>query len=191
MARSKEFDPTEKLVKARDLFWEKGYHVTSMQDLVSEMQVNRRSMYDTYGDKYKLFTESLQSYALETYSEYKLAALGEESPLKAIELIVYKAIARSFEEKKVCMVVKSSFEVAPLDPGVRELLKQLTQRLIFIFEDLILKGQQAGEISLKKDAKRAAQFMVGSFAGLWQMQALFDDREMVEQMAKQNIESLK
>ncbi|MBB6499827.1 TetR/AcrR family transcriptional regulator [Pedobacter cryoconitis] len=191
MARSKEFDPTEKLVKARDLFWEKGYHVTSMQDLVSEMQVNRRSMYDTYGDKYKLFTESLQSYALETYSEYKLAALGEESPLKAIELIVYKAIARSFEEKKVCMVVKSSFEVAPLDPGVRELLKQLTQRLIFIFEDLIIKGQQAGEISLKKDAKRAAQFMVGSFAGLWQMQALFDDREMVEQMAKQNIESLK
>ena len=191
MARNKEFDPTEKLEKARDLFWEKGYHATSMQDLVSQMKVNRGSMYDTYGDKHQLFIESLQNYAKETYSEYKQAAKGEKSPFKAIELIVEKAIQRSFEEEKVCMIVKSSFEMAPLDNDVKEILKQLSNALISIFEDLIEKAKQSGEISTDKNARQSAQFIVGSFAGLWQMQALYNDRTMVEQMAKNTLDSLK
>lgn len=191
MARNKEFDPTEKLEKARDLFWEKGYHATSMQDLVSQMKVNRGSMYDTYGDKHQLFIESLQNYAKETYSEYKQAATGEKSPFKAIELIVKKAIQRSFEEEKVCMIVKSSFEMAPLDNDVKEILKLLSNALISIFEELIEKAQQSGEISTDKNARQSAQFIVGSFAGLWQMQALYNDRIMVEQMAKNTLDSLK
>ena len=191
MARNKEFDPTEKLEKARDLFWEKGYHATSMQDLVSQMKVNRGSMYDTYGDKHQLFIESLQNYARETYAEYKKAATGEKSPFKSIELIVKKAIQRSFEEEKVCMIVKSSFEMAPLDHGVKEILKQLSNALVSIFEELIGKAQQAKEISIDKNARQSAQFLVGSFAGLWQMQALYNDRTMVEQMAKNTLDSLK
>lgn len=191
MARNKEFDPTEKLEKARALFWEKGYHATSMQELVSQMKVNRGSMYTTYGDKHQLFIESLHNYALETYSEYKKAAVGESSPIKAIELIVKKAIARSFEEDKVCMIVKSSFEMAAQDDQVKTLLKQLSNGLITTFQDLIDKAQQVGEIPAAKDSRQLAQFIVGNFAGLWQMQALYDDREMVEQMAKNMLESLK
>ncbi|SHG03406.1 TetR/AcrR family transcriptional regulator [Pedobacter caeni] len=191
MARNKEFDPTEKLEKARDLFWEKGYHATSMQDLVSQMKVNRGSMYDTYGDKHQLFLESLQNYALETYAEYRKAALGEKSAFKAIGLIIKKAIERSFEEDKVCMIVKSSFEMAPLDNEVKEVLKQLSNALISIFEDLISKAQLAAEIPTEKNARQSAQFIVGSFAGLWQMQALYNDREMVMQMAKNTLNILK
>lgn len=191
MARNKEFDPTEKLEKARDLFWEKGYHATSMQDLVSQMKVNRGSMYDTYGDKHQLFIESLQNYARETYSEYKKAAIGEKSPFRSIELIIKKAIQRSFEEEKVCMIVKSSFEMAPLDNNIREILKQLSNALISIFEDLIEKAQQTSEISIDKNARQSARFIVGSFAGLWQMQALYNDRTMVEQMAKNTLDSIK
>lgn len=191
MARNKEFDPTEKLEKARTLFWEKGYHATSMQELVSQMKVNRGSMYTTYGDKHQLFVESLQNYAVETYGEYKKATIGESSPLKSIELMVKKAIARSFEEDKVCMIVKSSFEMAAQDDQVKLLLKQLSNALIATFQDLIEKAQQAAEISADKDARQLAQFIVGNFAGLWQMQALYNDREMVMQMANHMLEILK
>lgn len=190
MARKKEFDPVEKLEIARDVFWEKGYHITSMEDLVTNMQVNRRSMYDTYGDKHKLFIESLCNYALETFEEYKLAAHGENSPLKAIKLILNKAIKRSFEENKVCMIVKTSFEVGALDSDILELLKQLNQKLILIFEDLIVLAQEQNEVGKNKNAKESAQFIVGSLAGLWQMQILYNDLEMVQKMAKRLIESL-
>jgi TetR/AcrR family transcriptional repressor of nem operon len=190
MARKKEFDPVEMLERARDIFWEKGYHITSMEDLVTHMQVNRRSMYDTYGDKHKLFIESLRNYALETYEEYRLAALGENSALKAIKLILNKAIKRSFEQNKVCMIVKTSFEVGALDSDIMELLKQLNLKLILILEDLIIKAQVNNEVNRNKNAKESAQFIVGSLAGLWQMQILYNDIEMIQQMAKRLIESL-
>lgn len=191
MTRIKQFNPVEKLVKARDLFWKKGYHVTSIQDLVDQMQVNRRSMYDTYGDKHELFIQSLESYAIETYGEFNSIVQIEKSPKKAIKDIVAKAIERSFEKEKICMIVKSSFELAPLDQSMRDLLRQHTQRLIVIFENLIIKAQEAGEVSTEKNALQSSQFIVGSFAGFWQMQALFNDRIMVEAMAENVLEILK
>lgn len=49
MARDKDFIPEEKIAKALDVFWEKGYNATSMQDLVEAMQINRSSLYNSFG----------------------------------------------------------------------------------------------------------------------------------------------
>ncbi|MEO6684473.1 MAG: helix-turn-helix domain-containing protein, partial [Dyadobacter sp.] len=76
MARKKEFDPEERMEKARDLFWEKGYNATSMEDLVQTMGLNRGSIYDTYGDKHSLYLQCLGNYAAEKLKEHKEAASG-------------------------------------------------------------------------------------------------------------------
>ena len=44
------------------LFWEKGFHQTSVQELVQEIGINRASLYDTYHDKEGLFKESFNFY---------------------------------------------------------------------------------------------------------------------------------
>lgn len=191
MARNKEFDPSERLATARNLFWKKGYHATSMQDLVSTMKVNRGGLYGTYGDKHQLFMSSLDSYAKETHEAYQSATVGETSPLKSIELIIKKAITRSFEEDKVCMAVKSAFELAPFDQEVKALLIKQFNDQVAVFETLLIKAQQAGEISSEKDAAQLARFIVGSFAGFWQMQNLFNNSQMVQQMSKILIASIK
>ncbi len=77
MARKKEFDPEERMEKARDLFWEKGYNATSMEDLVQTMGLNRGSIYDTYGDKHSLYLQCLGNYAAEKLKEHKEAAFGD------------------------------------------------------------------------------------------------------------------
>ena len=63
MARSKEFDVDEVLLKAMHLFWDQGYENTSMQDLVKGMGIHKRSLYDTFGDKHTLFMKVLDRYA--------------------------------------------------------------------------------------------------------------------------------
>ncbi len=55
MARPKEFVPEEAIEKAMEVFWRKEYEATSVEDLVSAMHINRGSLYDTFGDKRKLF----------------------------------------------------------------------------------------------------------------------------------------
>src|SRR6201995_145682 len=62
MARTKDFDEDEVLLKAMHLFWLKGYNGTSMQDLGDGLGISRSSMYDTFGDKHTLFLRSLENY---------------------------------------------------------------------------------------------------------------------------------
>lgn len=190
MARNKEFNPEEKLERARDLFWEKGYQATSMQDLVSQMKINRGSLYDTYGDKHQLFLESIDNYATKTFAEYKLIAQSEQDPVVAIEKIIRKAIDRSFEQEKLCLIVKSSFEMAPLDEKIKEKLVQLNDRLIIIIEELIAIGQDNGKISTSQNTSDLAYFVVGSLAGLWQMKALYNNKQMLLHMAKNIVKGI-
>src|SRR4051812_20535052 len=62
MARPKEFNPDEAMKEAMEAFWERGYHGTSVSDLLSEMNLNRGSLYGTFGDKKSLFLATLAEY---------------------------------------------------------------------------------------------------------------------------------
>lgn len=183
MARNKEFNPSERLEKARNLFWKNGYHATSMESLVKGMRINRGSMYATYGDKHQLFLDSLYDYAEATFKAYMSAISADESPLNSVKNIVYKAIERTFEEKKACMLVKSSFELAPHDSELKDILHTLNDKLVAIFERLLQEAQAKNEIGIEKNPTLLAQFIVSSFAGFWQMQTLYNDKEQVKRLA--------
>ena len=58
MPRTKQFNEEEILKKAMELFWEKGFHATSIQDLVAHLGINRASLYDTFGGKEELFKKA-------------------------------------------------------------------------------------------------------------------------------------
>ncbi|MCZ4244114.1 TetR/AcrR family transcriptional regulator [Pedobacter sp. HCMS5-2] len=191
MARNKEFDIAERLGKAKDLFWEKGYNATSMHDLVDTMKLNPGSIYGTFGGKHQLFMESLKMYCAQSLVHYENAATKAKSPLDAIKAIIQKAIERAFTEDKACLLVKSSFELAKSDAEAHALLKQESAALISMLEKLIRLAQAADEINPNKDAKTMATFIVVSFAGFWQMQLLFNDETMVRNMSKLLLDSFR
>ncbi len=62
MARKANFDRDEKLLVAMDVFWRKGFANTSISDLTDELNINRFSLYNTYGDKQQLYYEALDTY---------------------------------------------------------------------------------------------------------------------------------
>ncbi|WP_250655364.1 TetR/AcrR family transcriptional regulator [Alkalimarinus coralli] len=74
MARQTAFNPDEKLHLAMQLFWQKGYGQTSMQEIVDTLEINRFSIYNTFGDKQQLFIKSLSHY-LDTVFKNLIAPL--------------------------------------------------------------------------------------------------------------------
>ena len=60
MARTKDFDPNIILDRTIDLFWERGYEKTSVQDLVNHLGIGRGSLYNAFGDKHSLFLAQKQ-----------------------------------------------------------------------------------------------------------------------------------
>ena len=78
MGRQKEFDQEEALIKARNLFWDKGYEKTSLNDLLDVMGIHKKSFYDTFGSKKEIFIDALKNYHDEIYS-VTLSKVNEES----------------------------------------------------------------------------------------------------------------
>ena len=191
MARTKEFDPAERLLRARSLFWEKGYQATSMEDLVQGMGLNRGSIYDTYGDKHALYLQCLKSYVCEAETCYKAMAAEYDSPMEALEQIVYKAAAITVQEQKSCMAVKASFELGNSDAEAYKVLRANADTITRLFATLLVKAQEKGELSGDKDPQLLARFVQSSLSGFWQHFALYHDPAKVRKLVRQLFDLLR
>ena len=109
MARHKEFDREEVLMKAMDVFWEKGYESASMQDLVGAMGIGRASLYDTFGSKHALFTEAMDRYGRWVQTDF-LAALRNPGSPKKVLADFFKGAVDGFTapERRSCLLIKSA-----------------------------------------------------------------------------------
>jgi AcrR family transcriptional regulator len=61
--RPREFEPDQALDRAMGVFWSKGYHAASIDDLTDAMKISRPSMYGTFVDKETLFLKSIDRYS--------------------------------------------------------------------------------------------------------------------------------
>ncbi|WP_051399868.1 TetR/AcrR family transcriptional regulator [Haloechinothrix halophila] len=62
MARPRIQEPAAVLVAARDVFWERGYELTSIGELEERTGASRSSLYHTFGSKRQLFDHAVRSY---------------------------------------------------------------------------------------------------------------------------------
>ena len=109
MARYKEFDPDDVLDKAMDVFWSQGFEATSIQDLVNAMGINRGSIYDTFGNKIRLFNLALSRYQIDAPSQKLLNNADTGNPRKEIEDFFNGLLNRygCSEEKRGCLITNS------------------------------------------------------------------------------------
>src|SRR5260370_42626817 len=70
--RPREFDPVVAIAAAGKVFWDKGYHATSIDDLCKATGLLRGSLYSAFGDKRGMLIA-----AFDRYAEKNLARLAE------------------------------------------------------------------------------------------------------------------
>ena len=63
MVGVRQFDEQEVIALALDVFWRKGLHDATMQDLAAATGVQRGSLYNAYGDKEAIFLRAFDQYA--------------------------------------------------------------------------------------------------------------------------------
>jgi AcrR family transcriptional regulator len=85
MARPRSFDPDEALDLARDVFWRKGFHGTSLDDITAASGLAKPSLYAAFGDKNALFLKVLDRYHASIVANAKRALNEGPSARDAIE----------------------------------------------------------------------------------------------------------
>lgn len=168
MARTKEFDEEQALDKAIEIFWHKGYNGTSAQDLVSHLGISRSSLYDTFGDKQKLFVKSLEKYQKQNQDAITEFFNSSENIKDTLQTIFKQAVTESLEDRitKGCFMVNSTVELAMHNSEIAEVVKNNANKMINIFTDAIKKGQNLRQISDKTDAKVLARFIFNNYSGI-------------------------
>ena len=168
MPRVKLFNEEEILKKSMELFWKKGYHATSIQDMVTHLGINRGSLYDTFGGKKNLFDKSLSLYCSinqEATFEFLKNEKSVKSGLKKLfEIFITDSI--SDRDQKGCFVVNTTTELNPNDIEINKVLLENKNRFEKMFCDLLKLGQDRGEISKDKDIQSIAFLIYTLLSGI-------------------------
>ncbi|MRN53491.1 TetR/AcrR family transcriptional regulator [Paenibacillus monticola] len=177
MARSKDFEVNIVLDKAMDLFWRQGYEKTSMQELVTHMGIHRRSMYDTFGDKHALYMEALDRYRDIQEKNIKIRIQPPISAKQAIRQMFEMTLCTEEDHPKGCLIVNTAVELAMYDS---EAAAQVTEDFLNteqLFYELLVSGQQTGEIAEHHNALNLAIYLNNAWVGLRVMVKATEDIE--------------
>jgi TetR/AcrR family transcriptional repressor of nem operon len=154
--------------KATMLFWEKGFHATSMREIQEHIDMRPGSIYATFGSKEGLFKEALQYYADDGLNYLNECIETSGSPLMALKQFIRNIVINSYHTapSEMCMLVKT---IAELTDSHEALLLE-SKRLLKVVEDafthLLIQAQQEGELAATKDTSRLARFLQTQVIGL-------------------------
>lgn len=165
---SKKFDPDEAVQIARDMFWRCGYDGTAISQLESTLGIGRKSLYDTFGNKRKLYLCAIEQYA-DTVVQKICQGLEDprSSPLENLERVLDRlGIHHASSESLGCLLGVAMAQADPDDSQLAELLNGYLQRLERAFENTIRSAQNQGEIEGSAPANEIARSLVALTQGV-------------------------
>ncbi len=168
MPRVKLFDENEVLTKAMHLFWKQGYSATSIQDLVVHLGINRASLYDTFGDKEKLFKKSFELYRKQSIDRVLQLLENQADVKEGFSELFNMAVSEALldKDRKGCFAVNNTTELVPNDEGCQEVLSSNRRDFENLFYKYLKKGQEKGQLKECKDLKILASFLFIIYNGI-------------------------
>jgi TetR/AcrR family transcriptional repressor of nem operon len=156
------------------------------------MGINRGSLYDTFGDKHRLFLEALDRYEKSFHTKI-LEILGESnSPRKAIEG-VFETVIRECacdSGRRGCLLTNTAVELNAQDNETASRVQANFSRIESAFEKAIIKAKEKGEIEAPHDTKALARFLTSSLQGLRVISKAWPSRTVLRDVARVTISTL-
>ncbi|MEM6387674.1 MAG: helix-turn-helix domain-containing protein [Pseudomonadota bacterium] len=168
MARKATFDRQETLKRARDLFWRKGYHATSLKNLEGALALKPGSIYAAFGSKEALFSEALRNYAAISRDEWAETYEAGGSPLSALAQYARRlgGLGAVDHPSRACMLVKTILEHPDQTSPVRQLAETLMDETGARFIDGFKRAKDAGELPADADPVRLGLKFQADVVGL-------------------------
>ncbi len=163
MARNKEFDKDKALAAAIGVFREHGFEGTSTNMLVRAMGIGRQSLYDTYGDKWRLYCHAVERYSdMETKAHIEML-LGQPRAVDGLRAMIDRVVAQA---GMACLGVGSICEFGQTRPELVALHRAAGLRLTAAVEARIQAAQAEGDLDKTIAAPDMAGFILASIAGI-------------------------
>jgi TetR/AcrR family transcriptional regulator, transcriptional repressor for nem operon len=166
--RPREFDEESVLDAATIQFHKRGYHATTLSDLLEATGLHKSSLYGAFGDKHQLFVT-----VLERYVDRRLALAAADlqsaaSPLEGIRTYMRRQ-AREAVAGRGCLSANSAMEMLPGDDEVARAVSRHQRLTKQLFTDAIEAAKYAGEVPAERPAETVGRYLYAVMEGLWEL----------------------
>jgi TetR/AcrR family transcriptional repressor of nem operon len=189
MVGVRQFDEQEMIATALDVFWRKGLHDATMQDLAAATGVQRGSLYNAYGDKEAIFQRAFDQYAAQLMDSCG-RALAEGDDIAArlrnfLDLLIVNMTSGS--PPRGCLTTRTALDGAISSAAIRQRVQGVLSRL----EQLVSKAiSSAPDKRLAANANRLARVVVTFTRGLAVMERAGYSRKQLKESAATFVDAL-
>lgn len=168
MSRTALYNRSEALERALQLFWQKGFHATSMKDIEQALDMRPGSIYAAFGNKDGLFQEALDHYAQAGLTALERILASHESPL--LGLAAYLRELGGIRDRNIpsqaCMLVKSLLELGAREQSALEKVEKLLAGMEARFIECFVAAQRLGELDNELDPTRLGRRLQAEIMGI-------------------------
>ncbi len=166
MARKSNFDKNQKLLEAMALFWRKGYANTAISDLVDTLQINRFSLYNSFGDKQNLYYMALDAY-LEKVSLPPVTSLtGPSAGWPELKTFLIHFANKQKDSSNGCFMQNAIVEHGGEDEKVLMQGNRLFDLLSEHFCQALTNAQQQKQLSASLVPAQLASLLLSQMQGM-------------------------
>jgi TetR/AcrR family transcriptional repressor of nem operon len=150
-----------------ELFWEKGYNASGINEITAAAGVPKGSFYNHFASKEQFAAEVISRY--EKQPNPSLDTLTDRSLSPKQRLIGYFdrqiALVESWDLQRGCMLGNLTLEMSDHSPLIRSRLADAFDEWAASIEAVVTEGQESGEISLDMNPGVIARLLLDAWEG--------------------------
>lgn len=150
------------------LFWEKGYGATSLDELLTALQISRSSFYAAFENKEAIFREALALYQRRNYEALADQLRQSASGLDFIRFVLEIALreAEGKQPARGCLLVNTAGELGKSHPGIDLAVTASLATFEKIFRKAVERAMDEDSLPRDTDAAALASLLSATLGGL-------------------------
>lgn len=165
MARHREFDPNAALQTAIQVFWEKGYTATSVDEVVKRSGVSKYGIYSTFGNKQELFKKVLAQYAADRHQDIQRPIRQPGASLSEIRKFFADVphIITQDDHPSGCLIANTGIELGMSDLDIRDYVNDFFGDVAQVLQRCLARAVEKGELDTPEDIAGLATYLATEF----------------------------
>lgn len=181
MGRTIGYDINQVLDNALKVFWDKGYHNSSLSDLTKATGLHKGSLYSAFKSKEDLFLKALALYGKRTRTKF----LQEENPLDYIQSFFKRLVDEGScaQPSKGCFILNSNIELGREKSKAAKLSRALYDEIEQNFKKAIDMADKQGELNKEINKKEFLARTIGAIFSIREISRFKNDKKLLQNIA--------